>query len=190
MSGKVCGLAPPVLAVLTMFSFLFVLLGRESFVSKDFPAFLSLNNKLLHVELVGTDAPSGVYQINDGLTLEGVIKLTNMKLLNDLTIERAWTKPLQNGERIEIISKDQKVRHLQRGWMPASHRVSMGIPLHPDRMSSEDWKFLSGVGEAMAGKIENNRQQNGDFASLEGLLRVKGIGKKSIDKWRMFFVGR
>ncbi len=71
--------------------------------------------------------------------------------------------------------------------MPASHRVSMGIPLHPDRMSLDDWQFLPGIGEALASRIELNRQKYGDFVSLEGLARVQGIGLKSIEKWQVFF---
>jgi competence protein ComEA len=61
--------------------------------------------------------------------------------------------------------------------------------LHPDRMSFDDWQFLPGIGEALARRMELNRQENGDFVSLEGLLRVKGVGIKSIERWRIFFYG-
>lgn len=185
MQAKVFYQAPPVLVVLAVFSFLFVLLSRESFVEKDFPAFLPLNRDFLHVELTGAVVAPGVYQINDGLSLVGVIKMTDTR---HLETNPGWVDPLQDGESIEIIKKGHKIGLLQRKWMPASHRVAVGILLHPDRMSFEDWQFLPGIGKALAARIEKDRQKNGDFVDIEGLLRVKGIGIKSINKWRGFFL--
>lgn len=185
MQAKIFIQAPPVLVVLAVFSFLCVLLGRESFVKEDFPAFLPLNSDLLHVELTGTVVSPGVYQINDGLSLMSVMELTNAKRFS---IDQAGYDRLQDGESIEVIKKGQKIGLLQRKWMPASHRVSMGILLHPDRMSFEDWQFLPGVGKVLAARIENDRQKNGDFGNLEGLLRVKGIGAKRVARWRDLFV--
>jgi competence protein ComEA len=63
----------------------------------------------------------------------------------------------------------------------------MAIPLHPDRMNINDWTFLPGIGAALAERIENDRQENGDFGSLDALIRVKGIGKKRISNWIEFF---
>jgi competence protein ComEA len=100
-----------------------------------------------------------------------------------------WAGPVQDGEHIEIIEKDQKISSFRRDWMPASHRVALGIPLHPDRMSFDDWQFLPGIGETMAQRLELDRQKNGEFVNLEGLLRVKGVGLKSIERWRIFFSG-
>jgi len=46
---------------------------------------------------------------------------------------------------------------------------------------------LPGIGETLARRLELDRQENGEFGSLEGLLRVKGVGLKSIERWRIFF---
>ena len=73
--------------------------------------------------------------------------------------------------------------------MPASHRVSMGIPLHPDRMNSSEWRYLPGIGQALAERIELDRQKNGEFVRLESLDRVRGVGMKRIKTWRTFFSG-
>jgi competence protein ComEA len=71
--------------------------------------------------------------------------------------------------------------------MPASQRMALGIPLHPDRMSGEDWEALAGIGPRMALAIEEDRQRNGDFGSLARLQRVKGVGPKRLAGWEQFF---
>lgn len=187
MQAEFSNQTPPALLVLAVFAFLFLLLGRESFFKEDLPAFLPLNENFVRIELSGDLVSPGVYQINDALTLEGVINLAGVKMSQDLSLSSIWNRPLQDGERVEIIQNDPTNKSLSRGWMSASHRVSMGISLHPDRMSYDDWQFLPGIGEAMANRIELDRQKNGDFVSLQGLVRVQGVGLKSIEKWRIFF---
>ncbi len=187
MPAKFCNQTPPTLLVLAVFAFLFQLLGRESSFKDDLPAFLPLNDDLVHIEMSGGAVAPGVYQINDALSLGSVINLAGLKTSPELFRTSTWSSPLQAGERIEIIEDDSNNKSLSRGWMSASHRVSMGIPLHPDHMSYDDWQFLPGIGEAMASKVELDRQKNGDFVSLQGLVRVKGIGLKSIEKWQIFF---
>lgn len=179
--------APPTLFVLAVFAFLLLLLGRESFFNEDLPAFLPLKNNFVRIELSGELVSPGVYQINDALAYEGVINLAGVKVSQEMLHSSKWNSPLQDGEGVEIVENDLKNRTFNRGWMSASHRVSMGIPLHPDRMGYDDWQFLPGIGEAMASRIELDRQKNGDFVSLQGLVRVKGVGLKSIEKWQIFF---
>ncbi len=72
--------------------------------------------------------------------------------------------------------------------MAAGQRVALSIPLHPDRMIGSDWLFLPGIGERLAGRIEADRQINGDFGALKQLARVKGIGQKRVMSWQQFFV--
>jgi DNA uptake protein ComE-like DNA-binding protein len=43
------------------------------------------------------------------------------------------------------------------------------------------------VGDALAERIEINRQNNGDFKVFDALIRVKGVGEKRIESWRAFF---
>ncbi len=154
---------------------------------EDLPVFLPLEQSVIHVELSGEDVVSGVYQIYDGLTPQDVINLTGSSLAENLSTNPVWLQPLHGGENFRITRKDQKTTIFQRGWMTASHRMTLAIPLHPDRMSKMDWKALPGIGDALAERIENDRQKNGDFSCLEALVRVKGIGKKRVNSWREFF---
>jgi competence protein ComEA len=72
--------------------------------------------------------------------------------------------------------------------MPARQRLALGITLHPDRMSRDDWQMLPGIGEKLAAQIEADRQKYGDFGSFEALDRVKGIGPAKLKALRPFFV--
>jgi competence protein ComEA len=77
---------------------------------------------------------------------------------------------------------------IEQGWMPARQRLALGIPLHPDRMSRDDWQTLPGIGEKLAAQIEIDRQNYGDFGSFDALDRVKGIGPAKLKALRPFFV--
>jgi competence protein ComEA len=187
MSGKPRVLAPPTAAVLVVLVFLGMLFSREVFLIGSPPAFLPSEQEFVHVELSGPGLESGVYQFYDGLTPQGVINLTDLSLADNSANISAWIRPLKNGESLKLIKKDQKIASLRRGWMPASHRIVMGIPLHPDQMSRNDWIALPGAGPVLADRIENDRQKNGEFGSYAALARVNGIGKKRLAGWKKFF---
>ena len=154
---------------------------------EDLPVFLPVEQGLIYVEMSGDVLMAGTYQINDGLTPRDVIKLTEALFAENLSTDLSWSQPLQTGERLEVTRKGREIRIVQRDWMSASHRMALLIPLHPDRMNMSDWQALSGIGEALAQRIENDRQKNGEFGYLEALIRVDGIGRKRIDSWSEFF---
>jgi competence protein ComEA len=156
---------------------------------EDFPAFLPFSGNYFYIELSGEIDFPGVYQINDGLLPISVIDLTNADVEDNFLRPLEWASPLQDAENIEIVEKELKISSFRRDWMQVSHRVSMGNPLHPGRMSFDDCQFLPGNGETLARRLELDRQENGEYVSLEGLFRVKGVGLKSIERWRIFFYG-
>lgn len=156
---------------------------------EDFPAFLPFSGNYFYIELSGEIDFTGAHQINDGLLPAGVIGLTNADLEDNFLRPLEWASPLQNGENIEIVEKQQKISSFRRDWMPVNHRVSMGIPLHPGRMSFDNCQFLPSIGEPLARQLGLDRQENGEYVSLEGLLRVKGVGLKGIERWCIFFYG-
>jgi competence protein ComEA len=178
---------PPALTVLAVVILLGVLLNREASTAEALPVFSPLERDFVHVELAGDGLVPGVYQFYDGLALCDVIKMTDPLAIQLLTTNPACSQPLHGGENLRIVRKEPKIEIIQQGWMKASHRVAMTIPLHPDRMSRADWTVLPGVGDALAERLETDRQENGDYVHLEALMRVKGIGKKRIEDWREFF---
>jgi len=187
MRNKLLPATPPALIVLAVFLFLTVLLSREASVTEALPAFLPHEQGLVSVELAGVGIVPGVYQFYDGLPLSGVIKLTTPLLVKNLSKDSVWSQPLRDGESLLFVKKGRQIEVLQQGWMLASHRLAMAIPLHPDRMSIHDWAALPGIGATLADRIESDRQKNGDYGSLNALIRVRGVGVKRIASWKSFF---
>ena len=138
--------------------------------------------------LLGTAFPRpGVHQISDGETLRGVIQLTGLSLASDLTADPCLDAPLIPGQGFDGVLKGSVIVDVMPFWMPAGQRLALGLPLHPDLMMVADWEVLPGIGPVLARQIELNRQKYGDFGSLKGLQRVKGVGPKRIDGWRDYF---
>jgi competence protein ComEA len=52
--------------------------------------------------------------------------------------------------------------------------------------TAEQLAMLPGVGPAVAGRIVEHRQKNGEFKRAEDLLLVKGIGEKSFEKMKSY----
>jgi competence protein ComEA len=57
-------------------------------------------------------------------------------------------------------------------------------PLDLNRATAEQLDALPGVGPATAAAILAHRDRNGPFASVEGLLDVRGIGPAKLDGLR------
>lgn len=126
-------------------------------------------------------------QYVDECRLGGVIELTGYALNSTVLEKYPMGTLIESGRRIDLIVQGSEIQSISFSWMPASQRVVLGIPLHPDCMTQIDWEYLPGIGEKMAARIENNRQKNGDFGSFEGLLRVKGLGSGKLAAWREFY---
>ena len=178
---------PPAFLMLAALCFVAILLSRESFVSKDLPAFSFQEQDVVYLRLEGEGASFGGRQFIDMTASRGVIKLTGADKENSLRLEFPGISQLASGEIIGFEKKARQINLVRKGWLAASQRIALGIPLHPDQMTEKDWTALPGIGKVLAGRIELNRQENGEFGSLNALLRVKGIGKKSIEEWRDFF---
>lgn len=70
--------------------------------------------------------------------------------------------------------------------MPASKKTPAGptaaAPLNLNTATSEQLETLPGIGPAVAARILEYRQKNGNFKKIEELMNVKGIGEKSFLK--------
>lgn len=138
--------------------------------------------------LLGAGFPApGIHQFSDGQTLLGVINMTAPSPLPLPAVAPCLNAFLQSGTGFDLVVKDSEIIDVIEYPMPAGQRLALGIPLHPDRMELSDWEVLPGIGPALARRIELDRQENGEFVSLERLRRVRGIGPKRIQAWSEFF---
>jgi len=92
------------------------------------------------------------------------------------------------GQHVEIVYKNFGCGEVEFSWMRAGKRLALGILLHPDRMSALDWQDLSGIGPGLSKRIIEYRQNNGAFGVIDNITRVPGIGRKTLESMRPWFI--
>lgn len=65
-----------------------------------------------------------------------------------------------------------------------SHYISGEARLDVNRATAAELAELSGIGDALAQRIVDDREQNGPFASVDALTRVPGIGARTLEAIR------
>ena len=121
------------------------------------------------------------------MAAKDVINMTGMAVDQQLLNDPCLGQPLVTGSALDLVVEKGRIRDILVSWMPAGERLALGIPLHPDRMERSDWEVLPGIGATMARRIDLDRQENGEFGSVAGLLRVPGVGKRRLEAWSVFF---
>lgn len=97
-------------------------------------------------------------------------------------------EPLADGAKIHIPTEDEGAAQQVApvvGQAETSGATGTGnatVLVNINTATSEELQTLSGVGEATASAIIEEREQNGPFASPEDLMRVSGIGEKKFAK--------
>ncbi|WP_305041551.1 ComEA family DNA-binding protein [Geoalkalibacter sp.] len=183
---EAAGALPLVLLVLLLLAFN---IGRQVFPRERPPAVLLAESEVLFVELGQGFVRPGVYQFSDASLWEAVISLTTLDCARNLAGESAGMAFPAAGTKLDLSCSDSNLLNISVSWMSAAKRMALGILLHPDRMTLEDWQSLPGIGPRLAERIELDRQKNGDFGSLKALQRVSGIGPKRIRDWESYFSG-
>lgn len=97
-------------------------------------------------------------------------------------------EPLADGAKIHIPSEGEATEQQavptagQAETSGATGTEGASVLVNINTASSEELQTLSGVGEATAAAIIQDRDQNGPFATIEDLMRVSGIGEKKFAK--------
>jgi len=66
----------------------------------------------------------------------------------------------------------------------AARALREGRPMDLNGASAADLELLPRIGPALAGRIVAFREENGDFESVGGLTRVRGIGPRTLEQLR------
>ena len=97
--------------------------------------------------------------------------------------------PIADGVKVHVPSQDEQAITVAEdavgtGAQPWDASDASGGLVNINTASMDELQMLSGVGEATARAIIEDREQNGPFAAPEDLMRVSGIGEKKFAKVR------
>jgi competence protein ComEA len=163
-------------------------LGWISFQDEKSPALRASGTQQMQVLIANTGGSlDGIHQINDAQQLIDVINLAGLVLPASLLQQVSEEGPFLDGKMLNFQVVNNDLVAVELVWMSAAKRMTLGIPLHVNRMSESDWQDLPGVGPSLALGIKNDRHKNGDYESIYALARVHGVGTKRIEKWKPFF---
>lgn len=87
-----------------------------------------------------------------------------------------------NGDLVSFSIGDGQCSIEKADWSPGNIRLLCGVGLDANRDTAKDLELLPGVGEVKAEAIVKSRIEDGPFTSREDLLRVRGIGPKTLDR--------
>src|SRR5258705_12031023 len=105
------------------------------------------------------------------------------------THERSLAELVRGLESEDARSRPTQPADSMPAAAAAARRAPPEVPvgrIDPNRASVAELIRLPGIGPSLAGRIVADRDQHGAFASPEALLRVRGIGPKTLDRIRGF----
>lgn len=140
----------------------------------------SFKSQSINVHIAGAVHDPGIYEIQSTSRLIDVVKMAGglhpMVNLDNVN----YSRTLKDGQRIYIPFRNKRVDKYK------SSIVSIDI----NRATQEELQSVPGIGAKKAKAIFNLRRKVGRFSQLEDLLQVKGIGIKTLEKFRSYFYFR
>ena len=174
------GLVAISLVAVTFSVFLF-LTTRGSAIAQESPRpvfSVSPITQTILVHVAGKVSNPDVYPLLQGARVADAIKAAGGVLNGVDTSDLNLARVLVDGEQI-YVGYTPKV---SSNKAKSAKRFS-GI-ININRATKTEFDSLVGIGPVIAGRIINYRTQNGPFLAIEDLLKVSGVGPKTLEKIR------
>lgn len=136
---------------------------------------------ILFVDIGGAVAEPGVYQVAAGTRLYQVIDMAGGLTEDADTDSVNRASFVEDGQKIIIPVKGSANTEGTSAPAAGTASAETGGLININTASADELKTLSGIGEAIAGRIIEYRSSHA-FKSKEDIMSVDGIGSKTYDK--------
>jgi competence protein ComEA len=136
----------------------------------------------------GNCIKSGIYQFDSDLSAGTVINMTVPFLRENPTDQGTPVKYLNNGDLVSMTCENVQHIEITKDGLPVVEKMILGIPLNPNNLSAEEWEMLPRIGPSLASRIILDRQKNGEFRSIQELVRVSGVGSATLKHVERYFM--
>lgn len=138
---------------------------------------------VIYVYVCGAVANPGVYQIPEGSRLFELIDSAGGMLGNADVTSQNLARVVQDGEQIQILTKEEAEELKERGVSVAAGNTTQKQGLvNINTASVQELTTLTGIGESRALAIIAYREENGLFQNIDGIKKVTGIKEGLFEK--------
>lgn len=150
-----------------------------------------INIEKIKVYITGEVNSPGVKEVEDGARIEDVIVLAGglTEFANINKVNLAYK--LEDGQKIYIPNVNEKVEEYitEENGEGIVEKTSKSLgKININTADVVKLCELPGVGESLANRIIQYREENGKFKSIEDLKNVSGIGEKKFESLREYIV--
>lgn len=138
---------------------------------------------VLVVHVDGCVASPGVYELaGPDLRVNDAVEAAGGLLPEADTSQMNLAAGLSDGQKVLVPARAEEGAAAAAPGGGAASQTDAGSLVNINLATADQLQALSGVGEATARAIVEDREAHGPFSSVEDLMRVSGIGQKKFDK--------
>ena len=141
----------------------------------------------LIVHIVGAVNSPGVFQLPEGARVIDVLEMANGATEDADLVRVNLAAPISDGMQIIIPREDEEVGEvfvLPGNSGTGSGGTGAGGRINVNTATAEQLQQLPGVGPSLSQTIVNFREEHGNFATVDELINVSGIGSATLERLR------
>ena len=137
------------------------------------------------IHIAGEVVNPGVYEVPANWTTLDLIQAIKIRPNANLD-QLKLAAPLKPNSRILIKAKKSNEKKSKKRRKRSNKKDRLMKKVMINEATASELEGIPGIGHVMARRIITYRNQNGRFINLTDLLKVKGIGKKTITKIKQY----
>ena len=129
------------------------------------------------IEVATGRGADGIYFVPEATAVTELSKITGL----DVPVVRgAFVKAGISSDSVISVSTEKGALKITE--LSAAKKLALGLPINLNRATEEDLLLVPGIGEKMAARIVQVRQERGRFEELADLTAVSGIKEKKLQQ--------